>query len=182
MNKDTKKIINLFSRYILILALGIGNLYLIYKILTPLTIHTTNLAIRIFTATTLTEDIIQFGQSIIQIAPACVAGSAFYLLIALFLSTANIPPKTRFKAILTAILALFILNILRILILAFLIATPNFEIIHWIFWHLVSTIFVVATYITTIKFYKIKSVPIISDVKYLKSLIKSKQKHKKKKK
>lgn len=176
MNKDSKKITNLFSRYLAIIILGIANLYIIYKILTPLTIHATNLALKIFTPTTLVENIIQFNQTIIQIAPSCVAGSAFYLLIALFLSTANIKPKTRLKAILTATAALFVLNVTRILILATLTTTPNFETIHWILWHIASTIFVVVTYIATIKLYKIKSIPVVSDIKYLKSLTKPKRK------
>ena len=180
MNKDSKKILNLFSRYLAVLILGTSNLYLIYKILTPLTIHTANLSIKIFTPTVLVENIIQFNQTIIEIAPSCMAGSAFYLLLALILSTANIQPKTRFKAVLTALTVLFVLNIIRILILASLTATPNFETIHFIFWHIVSTAFVVTIYIATIKYYKIKSVPILSDLKYLKGLTKTKHKKKKK--
>lgn len=186
MNKDTKKISNLFLRYLSIIILGLGNLYIIYKILTPLTLHATNFSLKIFTPTLLIENIIQFNQSLIEIAPPCVAGSAFYLLLVLLLSTANIKPEVRLKAVLTAIATLFVLNITRILILASIISTPSFETIHWIFWHIVSTIFVVATYIATIKLYKIKSAPFITDIKYLKSLTKkkpkSKRKHKKSKK
>ena len=172
MDSDYRKTTNLFLRYLTILILGTGNFYLIYKALTPLTIHTTNLLLNIFTPTTLTEDIIRFNQATIQIVPSCVAGSAFYLLLILLFSTANIKPTTRLYAILTATATLFILNITRILILASLTTTPNFETIHWIFWHIVSTIFVAATYIATTKLYKIKSIPVYSDIKYLKNLTK----------
>lgn len=182
MDKDFKKITSLFSRYLIILILGVGDLYLIYKILTPLTLHATNLILKIFTPTTLSGNTIYFNQSIIQIVPACVAGSAFYLLIALILSTANIAPEVRLKALLAALTAFFALNITRILILITLIKTPEFETIHFIFWHIVSTIFVIATYIATIKLYKIKSVPIISDFNYLKSLMRPKRKFRKTKK
>lgn len=171
MNKN-KKIISLFLRYLTILILGAGNLYIIYKVLTPPTIYTTNLLLNIFTSTTLQGNFIYFGQTIIEIAPSCVAGAAFYLLLALLLSTADVKPKTRLYAILTAIAIFFALNITRILILASLISTPNFETIHWVFWHIVSTIFVVATYIATVKLYKIKSIPVYSDFKYLISLTK----------
>ena len=174
MNKDIKRIINIFSRYIAILILGAANLYIIYKVLTPLTIHVTNIILKIFAPTTLAGDIIHFQEATIQIAPACVAGSAFYLLLALLLSIGNVKFQTRLKAIGTAVLILFVLNVARIIILAFLITTSNFELIHWIFWHLVSTIFVVATYITTIKIYKIKSIPVYSDFKYIKGLTKKK--------
>ncbi len=169
-----QKTIGLFSRYLAVLILGIGNLYLIYKILTPLTIQTTNILLGLFTQTTLRENTIYFGQTIIEIVPSCVAGSAFYLLLVLLFATADVKPKTRLNAILTAISILFILNITRILILASLTTTANFETIHWIFWHIVSTVFVVATYIATIKLYKIKSIPVYSDFKYLLSLTKKK--------
>lgn len=167
-----KKIIGLFSRYLVILIFGIGNMYLIYKILTPPTIHATNLLLSVFTQTTLIGNTIYFGQVIIEIAPSCVAGSAFYLLLILLFSTADIKPKTRLYAILTAIAILFVLNVTRILILAPLTTLPNFETIHWVFWHIVSTVFVVTTYIATIKLYKIKSIPVYSDIKYLIGLTK----------
>lgn len=167
-----KKIIGLFSRYLTVLFLGAGNLYLLYKLLTPLTIHATNTLLSIVTPTTLQGNIIYFGQTTIQIVPACVAGAAFYLLLVLLFTTADIKPKTRAYAILTATATFFVLNITRILILASMTTFPNFETIHWIFWHIVSTVFVVATYIATIKLYKIKSIPIYSDFKYLISLTK----------
>lgn len=180
MNKDYKKIINLFLRYAIILILGVGNLYIIYGALTPLTVNATNLAIKILTPTTLINNTIHFSQATIEIAAPCVAGSAFYLLLALLLSTSNVKPKTRIYSILTAVAILFTLNITRILILASMITSPNFEIIHWIFWHILSTIFVVATYVATIKLYKIESIPVYSDIKHIRSLVKSKHSQKKK--
>ncbi len=177
MNKEYKITINLFSRYITILFLGMGDLYLIYKLLTPLTVYIVNLFINILTPAFLLENTIHFNQVAIKIAPACVAGSAFYLLLALILSTSKIKPITRIYSILTALSIFFTLNVARILILASITTSPDFEIIHWIFWNILSTVFVVATYIATIRFYKIDSIPVYSDIIYLKSLIKSK-KHK----
>jgi len=182
MKKDSKKTINLFSRYIAILIFGAGNLYLIYKIFTPLTVHTTNLFLKIFTQTTLVGNTIHLNQSIIEIAPPCVVGSAFYLLLVLFFSVADVKPKTRTYAILTALSVFFALNIIRILILTPLIATTYFETIHWMFWHVISTLFVAGTYIVTVKTYKIKSIPFYSDIKYLKSLASPKPKYRRKKK
>ncbi len=175
MSKDNKKIFNLFLRYTTILLLSISNLYIFYKILIPLTLHTTNIIIKIFTPTTILKNTIHFNQTTIQIIQPCVAGSAFYLLLILLLSTANIKPLVRTKAIATALIAFFILNISRILLLSTITKLPSFETIHFIFWHIVSTIFVVATYLSTIKFYKIKSIPIYTDLKYLNSLTKIKK-------
>ena len=182
MNKQSKKILGLFSRYFAVLLIGIGNLYVVYKVLTPLTVHTVNKVFSIFTETNLVENIISIGIKRIEIIPACVAGSAFYLLLLLILSTANIKPKTRTKVTLTAFAMFFILNIIRILILIPLINTPSFEIIHQIFWHIVSTLFVVAVWFSVVKIYKIKSIPIYTDLKYLKNLIKPAKKSKRKKK
>jgi len=182
MNKQSKKILGLFARYFIILLFGIGNLYLIYLILTPITIQTLNSLLSIFINTTLVGNIIYMDKAVIEIIPACVAGAAFYLLLFLLLSMEDINPKTRIKAIITAFAMLFILNISRILILIPIINTSYFETIHWIFWHFISIIFIVAVWFSVIKIYKIKSIPIYSDFKYIKGLIKPIKKSKRKKK
>ncbi|MFH0808487.1 MAG: pacearchaeosortase [archaeon] len=171
MNKQYKKILNIIIRYLSILILGLGNLYILQKILTPITIHTTNWILNIFTETILVTNTIHTSLLTLQIIPACVAVSAFYLLLFLIFSTADIKPKTRFYAASSAIAILFILNVTRILILIPIATTPYFDTIHWLFWHLISTVFVVATWFAIIKLYKIEGIPIYTDIKYLKSLI-----------
>ena len=172
MNKQSKKILELFARYFAIILIGLGNIYIIYKLLTPLTIHILNIILSIFTKTTLVGNIIYLNGTLIEIVPACVAGAAFYLLFLLILSTANIKPEIRIKMLLPSFAIFFALNISRILILIPMINKPYFETIHWIFWHFISTIFVVATWFAVVKIYKIKSVPIYSDLKYIRNLIK----------
>lgn len=181
MNKQSKKILGLFARYFSILLIGSGNLYIIYKLLTPLTIHILNTILSIFTDTILRGNTIHLGHVAIEIVPACVAGSAFYLLLLLLLSTADIKPETRTKAITTSFIILFVLNILRILILIPMTGVSYFETVHWVFWHLVSTVFVVLVWIGIVKMYKITTIPIYSDIKYIKSLIKTKKSKRKKK-
>jgi exosortase/archaeosortase family protein len=166
------KILELFTRYFLIILIGLNNLYILYLFLTPLTIHTTNTILSVFTTTSLTENTIYIGGLTIEIISACVAASAFYLLLILVLSTANINLKTRIKVTITAFAIFFTLNIARILILIPIAGTSHFEIIHWIFWHLISTLFMVGTWITLVRIYRIKSIPIYSDIKYLSNLIK----------
>ncbi len=170
MNKDLKKIISLFFRYGIILIFGIGNFYLLYKIFTPATIYSVNFILGLFSPTVLIGNAIMFRQITVEIAPPCVAGAAFFLLLALLLSTANVKYKTRVYAIFTAMMSLFVINIIRILILAPITTMKYFEIIHWIFWNVLSTVFVIGIYFITIKIYKIKSVPVYSDIKYLKRL------------
>ena len=181
MNKQSKKILGLFARYFSMLLIGAGNLYIIYKVLTPLTIHILNIILSIFTNTILDGNIIHLSKVGIEIVPACVAGSAFYLLLLLLMSTADIKPETRTKAIITAFAMLFALNLLRILILIPMANAAYFETVHWISWHIVSTIFVIGIWLAIVKMYKIKAIPIYSDVKYIKSLIKTKKSKRKKK-
>ncbi len=169
---QSKKIMYIFARYFALILIGTNNLYIIYAILTPLTIYITTAILSIFTTPIMVSNFIGLTGLTIQIIPACVAGAAFYFLLILALSTPNIKPITRTKTILTAIAMLFSLNILRILILISLIKSSNFQIIHWIMWHIISTIFVVGTWFTVIKIYKIKSIPIYSDIKYLINLSK----------
>jgi len=183
MKEQSKKIIGLFARYIAVFLVGLGNLYLFYKTLTPLTIYVTNAILSIFTDTTLSDTLIRLNSVgiSIEIVPACVAGSAFYLLLLLIMSTADIKPETRTKATITSFVILFAINILRILVLVPFASSPYFDAIHWIFWHLISVVFVVGVWLLTIKLYKIKSIPVYSDLKYIASLIKTKKTKRKKK-
>jgi hypothetical protein len=181
MDKQSKKILGLFARYFSLLLIGAGNLYVIYKLLTPLTIHVINAILSIFTTTTIAGNIIHLNTIAIEIVPACVAGSAFYLLLLLLMSTADIKPIIRTKMIISAFALLFALNIIRILILIPMASAAYFAVVHWIFWHLISTLFVVGIWIFIIRTYKIKTIPIYSDIKYIRSLIKTKNSKRKKK-
>ena len=176
MKSQLVKIFMLFVRYFSIILLGFGNLYIFHKIFIPLTIQTTNTILKIFTTTYLIKDTIYLTYTIIKIAPSCVAASAFYLLTILILSTANIKPKKRFAALSTSFSILFAFNIVRILILIPFVNQSYFEMLHWTFWHLISIIFVLVTYFATIKIHKIKSIPVYSDFRYIKSLIKFQKK------
>ena len=182
MNKQSKRILGLFARYISLIILGAGNLYLFYKILTPLTIRTISLILSIFSPTTVADNFISFKGLMIEIVPACVAGAAFFLLLLIILSTAEIKPMKRTFIIIISMVALFILNILRIIILALLARTAYFQISHWTFWHIISTLFVVGIWFAMVKIYKIKSIPFYSDVMYLQGLIKKPKKKSKRKK
>lgn len=166
MDKDSKKVLEIFVRYTIIVLAGLGNLYIFYKILTPATVWTVAIILGIFSEVSVIGTTIIFSLNKIQIVPACVAGAAFYLLFLLSLSTADIKIKKRVYLVFSTLFFLFILNISRILILILFIETPYFETLHWIFWHLVSTIFVVGVWLTAVKVFKIESIPIYSDLRF----------------
>lgn len=183
MDKESKKIIDIFARYFFLVLIGLGNFYLIYKTLTPLTVNTVNFILSFFTNPNLIGNTISLpGGATLKIINACVAGSAFYLLLLLALTTSDIKPKIRIKMIFFSFVIFFTLNILRILILIPMIGRPYFEAVHWFFWNILSTIIVVAIWLGVIKFYKIKTIPVYSDLKYIKDLIKLPKQTKRKKK
>ena len=171
MRRQLSILFNLFARYLVIVLLGLGNLYFFYKILTPLTVNTVTKILSLFSEVTITHSTLYLDGLTIEMIPACIAGAAFYLLTILVFSTPNLKPRIRFLALFTSLLFLFILNVLRIIILISIAGTLYFNAAHWIFWHLVSTIFIVAIWIAVIRMYNIKGIPVLSDLEYLYSLI-----------
>jgi exosortase/archaeosortase family protein len=182
MNKQSKKVLGIFTRYFTVLLAGAGNLYIFYKILTPISVYVLNLVLSIFADPIVRGNLIRLESVTIEIAPACVAGAAFYLLFMLFMSCADVKPSVRVKAILSAFVIFFSLNILRILALIPMVESPYFETVHWTFWHFMSTIFVLISWWVVMKLYKIDSIPMYSDVKYMNDLLKSDKNSKRKKK
>ena len=90
------------------------------------------------------------------------------------LTTRGIRWLERIKIFVINAMSLLVLNILRIIVLAVLLVNSSvmFETLHFIFWHIISVIFVVAIWIFSVRYYKIKGIPVYSDIVYLKRLIK----------
>lgn len=174
VKQKNNNLVYLFLRYLLIVLLGLGNLFIFYKIFTPLTIYPVYFLLSLFSSAMLLDKIIIFNGSVIQLIPACIAGAAYYLLVILILSTPNIKTSKRIIVILFSILSLLILNILRIFFLALLTNSVYFDSVHMIFWYALSTIFVVGIWMLAVKIFNIASVPVYSDLKYLLKLIRKK--------
>lgn len=159
----------IFIRYLVLLTLIL--LYpIIYKIFTPLTIYPTLTLLKLFFSNvSLSQNtvIINF-QTPIEIIPACIAASAYLLLLILNLTT-PMALKKRIYTLLFSFIALLILNILRISLFSVLTYQnfSLFDITHKLSWYFLSTLFVIGIWFLTIKIFKIKQVPIYSDTKYL---------------
>jgi len=161
-------------RYFILLIVAIPNLWIFYKIFTPLTVYPVYLLLNLFyDAQIVSGNIVLISQIIpIEIIGSCVAGSAYYLLLMLNLFTPEIKTKKRISMIILAFIAFLIINILRIFFLSLLAISDSafFDITHKLFWYLMSTIFVVGIWFWQVKKYKIKEIPLYSDIKYIKSL------------
>ncbi|MDO8623388.1 MAG: pacearchaeosortase [archaeon] len=170
MKKNSVK--DLIIRYFILVLVAVPNLYLFYLIFTPLTLYPLYFILKLFFDVTLQNGIIYFGGYTIELIDACIAGSAYYLLLMLNLATPNINIKRRLLIIATTFISFLIVNILRIFLLSLLLFSGSnlFDITHKVFWYSVSTIFVVLIWFINVKLFKIKEIPFYSDVHKLISL------------
>lgn len=165
-----KRFMDIFARYLILIIAAIPSFWIFYLIFTPLTIYPVFLILNLFFDSILIKNIIIINNEIpIEIIKACIAGSAYYLLLVLNLSTPKINLQKRLKMIFFAFSALLIMNVARIILLSviFLEGFPFFVLAHQLFWYFLSTIFVVAIWFSEVKIFKIKEIPFYSDLKFL---------------
>ena len=119
------------------------------------------------------------NNSILKIISACVATSAYYLLFILIISTKDLKLKDSVNLFLIGSFLILLANIIRIdiLIYIFLEFGKNlFEKIHIIFWQFLSSIYVALVWIFLTRKFKIKNIPVYSDINYLLKIIKKSKK------
>ncbi|MEM3122305.1 MAG: pacearchaeosortase [Candidatus Pacearchaeota archaeon] len=166
---------NILFRYIFLAVIGIGNLWIIYKVLTPLTIYPVFYILKLFYSTNISGISIIVDNVTINLIESCIAGSAYYLILILNLSTPMENKKRLYSLI--YLFAVFLgFNIIRIIVLSslFLSNYQFFDITHKFFWYGLSTIFVVIIWFSAIYIFEIKEIPIYSDVNYFMKYIKNK--------
>lgn len=171
MNNTLRGII---IRYTTLVILGIlGNLAIFYIFLTPITAYPVWFILNLFYDVILIDNVLLVQDYAIELIPACIAAAAYYLLLILNLST-PMDKKTRLYSLIYSLLALLIINILRIVLLStmFLNNMSYFDFTHKLFWNALSTIIVVAIWFSAVKIYKIKAIPIYTDIIFLKKQIK----------
>lgn len=174
MKKSKIKIQEIILRYIIILILSFNSLALFYLIFTPLTIYPVYFLFSLvfesisFVSMESTKSILINRDFLIELIPACIAGSAYFLLLMLNLSTPNIKLKKRISALVFSFGIFLLINILRIFIFGILAYSgyEYFDFTHWFFWYFISTLFVVGIWFAEIKIFRIKEIPFYSDIKF----------------
>jgi len=191
--------VSLVLRYVLLLILGLGNLFIFYLIFTPLTVYPVSWLIGISDEATLMRGTytkvcelsegtfleslgcmnttIFFREYFASIIPACIAGAAYYLLLILNLTT-PMPFKKRVKSITFLFVSFLILNVLRIFFFALFFASKNYEIFniaHTASWYFGSTVLVILIWFSNVLIFKISEIPIYSDLKSIINQIKNKK-------
>ena len=160
---------SIFLRYSLAFIVALLSSYLLFVLL-PVTLYSTYYLLQIFIEPYLVNSTIIINEASFTIIPACTALLAYILLLELILLTRNLPFKLSLKIFLQGALLIFFMNLLRILLLIFIylyFSKNYFDTIHLVFWHFISTIFVAFVWILLVEKYKIKSIPIYSDIKSL---------------
>lgn len=165
---------DLLLRIIAAFAFGIGYKVL-YAIIAPLTLHWSYFFFNIFVPSALIGNTIQTPATSFNFIPACVAVSAYILLAMLILLTKGIQWNERLQMLVYGSLAILAFNIIRIELLLFTYfrLEPAYDSVHLFVWKFMSTAFVVVLWLALAKAYKVKSIPVYSDVKYIASMIKA---------
>jgi len=167
--KNNKEIYFILLRYLSCLFVSFNGLFIFYFIFTPLTLYSVYFLIKIFYPTAIIQNTqIIFNNSNIKLIGACIAGSAYFLLYILnFTTPMNL--KKRVLSLLYSFFLFFIINVLRIFIFSILF-TNNFSlfnILHMVIWYGLSGIIVFIVWILTIKKFKVKNIPVYTDIKKL---------------
>lgn len=149
---------------------------LIQLITLYLTINTTKLILSIFTNDVFIIDtFLTYNETFVKFVPGCAAASAYYLLLLLTVLTKDIKLKNRLRIFLYGSLIIFLVNIIRIVTLILILNNYSynlFKTVHNYIWLILGSVLVVGIWIYFTRIYKIRSVPIYSDLKYVLKKIK----------
>ncbi|MFH1065562.1 MAG: pacearchaeosortase [Nanoarchaeota archaeon] len=147
---------------------------LLYMVIAPLTLHISYFFFNIFVPSALIGTKIMTLMDSFEFIPACVATSAYILLALLVLLTKDISRSERLQMVIYGWLAILAFNILRIelLLLTYFRLETAFDTIHLFVWKFMSTAFVVLLWLGLARLYKVKAIPVYSDLRHIACMIK----------
>ncbi|MDD4877767.1 MAG: pacearchaeosortase [Candidatus Nanoarchaeia archaeon] len=149
---------------------------LIYGIIAVFTLHFSYFFFSIFVPSALIGNKIATLTTTFEFIPACVAVSAYILLALLVFLTKGISWNERLQMIVYGWLAILAFNLLRIeiLLLTFFSLETAYDTLHLFVWKFMSTVFVVLLWLGLARLYKVKAIPVFSDIKALAGMIRKK--------
>ncbi len=157
-------------RYFTLLVITIFQANLLPMIFTPLTLYPLLWILQLFGSANLLPltATIETSKIVFSLVPACIGGSAYYLLLILNLTT-SMSLEKRVKSLVFLISSFFILNILRLILFVFLFSEyiQLANALHLVTWYLFSIVLVIGLWFFNVYLFKIKSIPIIDDFKNL---------------
>lgn len=159
----------LIIRIFLILLVAVLNLKIFYFLFSKLTFYLTYISLFFYKPIISGSNLI-INNEILEFVPACIAGSAYFLLVLLILFTKDIKFKKRIYMFLLGSLLILVANIIRLdlLIIIFVSYSKNlFENLHMFFWKVLSSVYVALVWIFLVYKFKVKKIPVYSDILYL---------------
>lgn len=158
-----KKIAWLLVRYFLAVFFTM-NLSLFYLLFRPPTIFLFSSILSFFYRVSVTGNYIFFNSFSLEIIDACIAGSAYLLLLLLNLLTPKISFLKRIFLFLFCSFLFLCVNVLRLLMSVLVLkkGVALFKATHWVFWFL-SIVFVAGIWFFCVKLFKIEEIPFYSD-------------------
>jgi len=179
-NIQTKAVISIILRYgfILIIALIFSYSEFFYKTLLLLTVYPVKFLLGFFYEAAMSGNILLVNSLAIEIIPACVAVSAYLLLLILNITT-PMAWKKRACSLAFSILSLLFINIIRISLFSLLFINnyAYYDILHKLFWYVLSIVFVIGIWFASVFLFKIRGIPAYSDLKNLIFIIRKEYKH-----
>lgn len=166
---NVKDLSGIFLRYLILVLVALPGLYLFYLIFTPLTIYPAYWILSLFYHTiALQNNYLVINNYLIQIIPACIAGSAYYLLLILNLAT-PMKLKVRMKSLAFLIFSLLFLNIIRLVVFTALSFSgfAYFDLAHRLVWHFGSTLLVIILWFVSAFLFRISAIPAYTDLRRL---------------
>ena len=115
-------------------------------------------------------NVIVVGKRVIELIPACIAAGAYLLLALLILFTKGISLRKGIVLFFVGSVLILLANVIRIDILIALLLNDGvnyFEKLHLLFWKVLSSIYVAGVWIFLSWWFKIKGIPVYSDVRSL---------------
>ena len=169
-----KRVQSIGIRYALLLSIAIFNIPIFTFIFTTPTVFLTYKLLSLFHIPQLQQATIIVDFVSLTFIEACIAGSAYFLLTILHLSVPWKSIKMLTLSLLSSYFIFFIINILRIFLLAelFIAHSPYFALIHKILWYGVSTLVVIAIWFFQVYHCRINSMPFLTDIKEFLALTK----------
>jgi hypothetical protein len=177
IGKIKNRIYGLLARYILTFLISLNSLFIFYFVFTPLTLWPAYFLLSLFYQASVAGNAILINGNVFLLNEACIAGSAYFLLAILNLTTPGIKSLKRARIFLFDSLLLLAFNIVRIfgLSAALLAGFVFFDFLHVLIWYALSILVVVAIWLLTVKIFRIKDIPILGDLIFLKNLAKIKR-------
>ena len=157
---------SLFLRLLGIIVIGIFyNVF--YVVIAPVTFYLSYLLLGIFYKIKLAPSAFIINEKIINFVPACYAILAYFLLALLILFTKDIGFMKGIRMFVLGSFVIFFVNLIRIFVIVAVLlekGTNYFNAIHLFTWEILSTLFVFLLWIYLTKGFKVKAIPVYSDV------------------